>query len=71
MKNVKMGIIGLGAEGGLYAGFLADGKVKGMVIGAICDIDPAKKPCAQTSIRASRSITTISTCWRAEMLTLL
>ncbi|MEK3726126.1 Gfo/Idh/MocA family protein [Paenibacillus sp. FSL H8-0034] len=43
MKNVKMGIIGLGAEGGLYAGFLADGKVKGMVIGAICDIDPAKK----------------------------
>jgi UDP-N-acetyl-2-amino-2-deoxyglucuronate dehydrogenase len=43
MKNVKMGIIGLGAEGGLYAGFLADGKVKGMVVGAICDIDPAKK----------------------------
>ncbi|OMF18513.1 dehydrogenase [Paenibacillus sp. FSL H8-0548] len=43
MKNVKMGIIGLGAEGGLYAGFLADGKVKNMVIGAICDTDPEKR----------------------------
>ncbi|CAM4222510.1 Gfo/Idh/MocA family oxidoreductase [Paenibacillus alkaliterrae] len=43
MRNVRMGIIGLGAEGGLYAGFLADGKVNNMVIGAICDIDPAKK----------------------------
>ncbi|WP_207953022.1 Gfo/Idh/MocA family protein [Paenibacillus agricola] len=48
MKNVKLGIIGLGAEGGLYAGFLADGKVNNMVIGAICDIDPAKKElCAE------------------------
>ncbi|SFM22781.1 Predicted dehydrogenase [Paenibacillus sp. 1_12] len=47
-QNVKMGIIGLGAEGGLYAGFLADGKVKNMVIGAICDTDPAKKEwCAE------------------------
>jgi predicted dehydrogenase len=48
MKHVKMGIIGMGAEGGLYAGFLAAGKVKNMVIGAICDIDPAKKEmCAE------------------------
>ncbi|MBP1965535.1 Gfo/Idh/MocA family protein [Paenibacillus aceris] len=43
MKQVRLGIIGLGAQGGLYAGFLADGKVKNMVIGAICDTDPAKE----------------------------
>ncbi|WP_199731633.1 Gfo/Idh/MocA family protein [Cohnella endophytica] len=46
MKAVKLGIIGLGAEGGMYAGFLAEGKVNNMVIGAICDIDPAKKAAA-------------------------
>ncbi|MDQ8737259.1 Gfo/Idh/MocA family oxidoreductase [Paenibacillus sp. LHD-38] len=43
MKKVRMGIIGIGAQGGLYAGFIADGKVNNMVIGAICDIDPEKK----------------------------
>ena len=43
MKTVRLGIIGIGAQGGYYAGFLHSGKVKNMVIGAICDIDPAKK----------------------------
>ena len=48
MNIVKLGIIGIGAEGGLYAGFLAEGKVNNMVIGAICDIDPDKKAmCAE------------------------
>ncbi|MFS0820135.1 Gfo/Idh/MocA family protein [Bacillus sp. 1P02SD] len=43
MKKVRLGIIGLGAQGGAYAGFIAEGKVPNMEIGAICDIDPAKK----------------------------
>ncbi len=46
LKNVRLGIIGLGAQGGTYAGFIGEGKVKNMVIGAICDIDPAKKELA-------------------------
>ncbi|MFK9095104.1 Gfo/Idh/MocA family protein [Bacillus salipaludis] len=46
MANVRLGIIGLGAQGGAYAGFIAEGKVKNMVIGAICDNDPAKKQLA-------------------------
>ncbi|NOU65992.1 gfo/Idh/MocA family oxidoreductase [Paenibacillus sp. LMG 31461] len=46
MNKVRMGIIGLGAEGGMYAGFLADGKVSNMIIGALCDTDPAKKQMA-------------------------
>ncbi|WP_199860714.1 Gfo/Idh/MocA family protein [Oceanobacillus damuensis] len=43
MSKVKLGIIGLGAQGGAYAGFITEGRVKNMEIGAICDIDPEKK----------------------------
>ncbi|MDQ0614501.1 putative dehydrogenase [Microbacterium sp. W4I4] len=42
-NKVRLGIIGLGAEGGMYAGLIADGKVPNMSIGAISDIDAAKK----------------------------
>jgi predicted dehydrogenase len=48
MAKVRLGIIGVGQQGGTYAGFISEGKVKNMVIGAICDIDPAKKEmCAE------------------------
>jgi UDP-N-acetyl-2-amino-2-deoxyglucuronate dehydrogenase len=48
MNQVRLGIIGIGAQGGSYAGFISEGKVKNMVIGAICDIDPAKQEmCAE------------------------
>ncbi|MBP1968563.1 putative dehydrogenase [Virgibacillus natechei] len=43
MKKVRLGIIGLGAQGGAYAGFIMEGRVPNMEVGAICDIDPAKK----------------------------
>ena len=46
MDHVRLGIIGLGAEGGMYAEFLKEGKVDRMTLGAICDIDPAKKELA-------------------------
>lgn len=42
MKKVRIGIIGLGSEGGMYAELLKNGAVSNMEIGAICDIDPAK-----------------------------
>ena len=45
-KNVRLGIIGFGAQGTTYAGFIADGRVEGMSLGAICDIDPEKKAVA-------------------------
>ena len=41
--KVRLGIIGLGAEGGMYAKFLDEGRVPNMEIGAICDILPEKK----------------------------
>ena len=48
MKKVRLGIIGIGAQGGTYAGFISEGKVKNVEIGAICDIDPEKKAmCAE------------------------
>lgn len=48
MKKVRLGIIGFGAQGSAYAGFISDGKVANMEIGSICDIDPAKKElCAE------------------------
>lgn len=48
MTKVRLGIIGIGQQGGTYAGFISEGKVENMVIGAICDIDPAKKEmCAE------------------------
>ncbi|RDW21883.1 gfo/Idh/MocA family oxidoreductase [Oceanobacillus arenosus] len=46
MKKVRLGIIGLGAQGGAYAGFITEGKVPNMEIGAICDTDPEKKAVA-------------------------
>ncbi|MGM0385511.1 MAG: Gfo/Idh/MocA family protein, partial [Actinomycetota bacterium] len=39
----RLGIIGLGAEGGMYANLISEGKVPHVEIGAICDIHPEKK----------------------------
>jgi UDP-N-acetyl-2-amino-2-deoxyglucuronate dehydrogenase len=47
MANVRLGVIGLGVQGRAYSGFLTEGKVKNMVLGAICDNDPAKKQMAE------------------------
>lgn len=47
MNKVRLGIIGLGQQGGTYAGFISEGKVKNIEIGAICDIDPEKQVVAK------------------------
>jgi hypothetical protein len=41
-NKVRIGIIGLGAQGSMYAKFIADGMVPNMEIGAICDHHSAK-----------------------------
>lgn len=46
MTNIRLGIIGLGAQGNTYANFINENKVENVVIGAICDIDPDKKALA-------------------------
>ena len=40
MNKVRLGIIGLGAQGGTYAGFINDNKIANLELGAICDINP-------------------------------
>lgn len=45
-QKIRLGIIGLGSQGGNYAGFLVAGKVGNTVLGAICDTDDAKRSVA-------------------------
>ncbi|QPZ39498.1 Gfo/Idh/MocA family protein [Paramicrobacterium chengjingii] len=45
--KIRLGIIGFGAEGGMYATFIRDGMVPNMEVGAICDILPDKKAGAE------------------------
>ena len=45
--KVRLGIIGLGAEGGMYAKFLDGEMVENMRIGAICDTDEGKREAAE------------------------
>ncbi len=40
-ETVRLGIIGLGAQGGMYAKFIADGLVPSMTVAAIADTDEA------------------------------
>ncbi|MDR7161519.1 Gfo/Idh/MocA family oxidoreductase [Arthrobacter sp. BE255] len=47
--KVRLGIIGLGQQGGAYARFITEGMVPNMVVGAICDTDPAKKEVASAA----------------------
>jgi predicted dehydrogenase len=45
--KVRLGIIGLGAQGSMYAKFIKTGMVPNMEIGAICDPDPSKADLVQ------------------------
>ena len=46
-RTVRMGIIGLGAQGGYYAGFLSRGRVPNVQLAAICDTDGSKREAAE------------------------
>jgi len=41
--KVRLGIIGFGQQGPVYARLIAEGRVPSMVVGAVADVDPAKK----------------------------
>jgi predicted dehydrogenase len=40
-KQVRLGIVGLGAQGSMYARLITEGMVPNMKIGAICEPNPA------------------------------
>ena len=45
-QRIRLGIIGLGAQGGAYAAFLNDGKVGNTVLAAIADTSETKRSVA-------------------------
>ena len=42
-STVRLGIVGLGQQGGMYAKLISEGRVPHMSLGAICDTDAAKR----------------------------
>ena len=42
MKEVRLGVIGVGNMGSGHVGCIEAGKVKDLKVAAVCDIDPAK-----------------------------
>ncbi len=42
-KKVRYGIVGVGVQGGTYAGFLSGTKMHFSTLGALCDTDPQKE----------------------------
>ena len=57
-KTVRLGIIGLGAQGSMYAKFIKDGLVPNMVVAAIADIDQAKAGVAAAEYPEARFFAT-------------
>lgn len=47
--TVKLGIIGYGAQGSMYARFIAEGLVPSMTLGAVADLDPVKRDAASAT----------------------
>ena len=66
MEKVRFGLIGIGAQGGAYAGFLTGkGGMFGMpapecpphcALGALCDIDPEKEALCRLIYKRNRLI---------------
>jgi predicted dehydrogenase len=46
-NKVRLGIVGLGAQGSMYGRLISDGRVPNLEIGALCDSDPAALAAAQ------------------------
>ena len=46
-QNINVGVIGIGNMGSAHAACVASGKIKGMTLTAVCDIDPEKQAYCQ------------------------
>ena len=64
--KVRLGIIGLGAQGSMYAKFIADGLVPNMEIGALSDHNPEKAETVGSLVSGGAVLSpTTSPCWTA------
>ena len=50
MEIVKVGIVGIGNMGGTHLACIMDGKIEGMTVTAVCDIDAAQAACSKRKI---------------------
>jgi predicted dehydrogenase len=53
MTKVRLGIVGLGAQGSVYAGLVSDGTVPTLELGAICDGSPATRQLVKSKYPAA------------------
>lgn len=56
-KQVRLGIVGMGAQGGFYAKAIAEGMVDNITVTAICDVDPGKQERARQFFPAASFFT--------------
>ena len=42
MENVRIGIVGIGNMGSAHMACISEGRIKGLVLGALCDSDPSR-----------------------------
>jgi UDP-N-acetyl-2-amino-2-deoxyglucuronate dehydrogenase len=52
-KKVRLGIVGLGVQGSVYAGLISDGMVPNLELGAICDGRPATRQLVESKYSAA------------------
>ena len=52
-KKVRLGIVGLGVQGSVYAGLISDGMVPNLELGAICDGRPATRQLVESKYAAA------------------
>jgi UDP-N-acetyl-2-amino-2-deoxyglucuronate dehydrogenase len=52
-KKARLGIVGLGAQGSVYAGLVSDGMVRNMELGAICARNPATRELVESKYPAA------------------
>ena len=52
-KKVRLGIVGLGVQGSVYAGLISDGMVPNLELGAICDGRPATRQLVESKYGAA------------------
>ena len=48
-EQVRLGLVGLGAQGSMYAQLITDGTVPNMEIGAICETNPVMAEAIQST----------------------
>ncbi len=48
--QVRLGIVGYGTQGSMYAKFISEGMVPSMVVGAVADIDPVRRQLAAEAL---------------------